>query len=246
MLTPTNNSIPIDHLPSARLYGLGNTDVNADWVTLNSPYHQAEVCFQLEVSTANAFNAMAIAAKHAGIAIGICSAYRSFERQLAIWNAKASGKRALLDANGQAISSECLTDDALIDAILCWSALPGASRHHWGTDIDVFDANQINVSKLQLVQQEYTASGPCGQLHAWLVAHSAEFGFYFPYQAGKSGVSPEPWHLSYAPKSQVLLTQFSAQDLASVLKQSDILLKPAILSRLDKLVDEYVFRVATP
>ena len=29
-------------------------------------------------------------------------------------------------------ASEC-------DAILLWSALPGASRHHWGTDFDVFD-----------------------------------------------------------------------------------------------------------
>lgn len=246
MLTPTTSTINIDPLPSARLYGLNHTDLDADWVTIASPYHQAEVYFQLEINTANAFNAMADAAKHAGITIGICSAYRSFERQLAIWNAKASGKRALLDANGQVINSEKLTDDALIDAILRWSALPGASRHHWGTDIDVFDANQINVSKLQLVQQEYAVGGPCSQLHTWLMANSADFGFYFPYQAGKSGVSPEPWHLSYAPKSQAMLTQFRSQDLANILKQSDILLKTAILTRLDKLVDEYVFRVATP
>ena len=32
------------------------------------------------------------------------------------------------------------TTAARIDAILCWSALPGGSRHHWGTDCDVIDA----------------------------------------------------------------------------------------------------------
>ena len=30
-----------------------------------------------------------------------------------------------------------------IEAILRWSALPGASRHHWGTDLDLIDAHAI-------------------------------------------------------------------------------------------------------
>ena len=36
-----------------------------------------------------------------------------------------------------------LAPDALIETILLWSALPGGSRHHWGTDVDVFDAAAV-------------------------------------------------------------------------------------------------------
>ena len=33
-----------------------------------------------------------------------------------------------------------MDDDAAIDKIIEYSTLPGTSRHHWGTDIDIIDA----------------------------------------------------------------------------------------------------------
>lgn len=227
---------------TARLYGLEPHDL----VEVLSPYHSQTTVFLLEPHTAIAFKAMAEKAAEDGIQLAICSAYRPFDRQLAIWNAKASGKRAVLDANEQAVDIEGLTDDELVDLILLWSALPGASRHHWGTDIDVFDAKQVAVSELRLVEAEYSHQGPCAKLHHWLVTHAEEFGFYFPFQRGKSGVSPEPWHISYFPVSQTLLPQFDPLALANLIENSDMLLKGAVLARLATLVDKYVRWIATP
>nr|WP_258406044.1 M15 family metallopeptidase [Shewanella acanthi] len=216
-----------------------------------SPYHGTannadHTRFFLEAQTANAFNAMAARALEDGIKLGICSAYRSFDRQLAIWNAKASGKRVVLDKKELPVDILGLSDTELVDTILLWSALPGASRHHWGTDLDVFDANQIEVSSLGLVEAEYTGSGPCAKLHIWLKTHAKDFGFYFPFQPNLSGVSPEPWHISYFPHSQGLLAQFDTQALAQIIANSDMRLKDAVLARLTELVNEYVRRVAQP
>lgn len=243
----------------ALLYGLEprvetglTADVDSDsmsdlvLVELLSPYHQRETRFKLELQTALAFQAMADSAAKDGIKLAICSAYRPFDRQLAIWNAKASGKRVVLDINEQPADIAPLSDDELVDLIILWSALPGASRHHWGTDIDVFDAEQIEVKSLRLVDAEYRDGGPCAHLHQWLVANAKDFGFYFPFQKGQSAVSAEPWHISYFPVSQTLLPQFEVQALAQVIQQSDMLLKDAVIRRLPELVAEYVHRIAQP
>ncbi|MCL1115896.1 M15 family metallopeptidase [Shewanella aestuarii] len=200
----------------------------------------------LQKDAARAFSAMRTSAKNAGIEIAICSAYRSFDKQLSIWNAKASGKRQLLDLQHQPIDFSSLSSEETIDAILLWSALPGASRHHWGTDIDVYDPSNINRDNLQLVAKEYQAGGPCHDLYLWLQQNAAQFGFYFPFQHGKSGVSPEEWHLSYFPISRGYTSLFSGSDLAKVLDNADFELKLSTLSQLDKLVSHYVKFVAPP
>ena len=78
------------------------------------------------------WSALQLASVEAGFDLAIVSAYRSFERQLLIWNEKVEGKRPLLDANGQILDAGGLDDKSLVFAILRWSALPGGSRHHWG------------------------------------------------------------------------------------------------------------------
>ena len=56
-------------------------------------------------------------------------------------------------------------------AILHWSALPGASRHHWGTEIDVIDRAALLHGQLaQLVPDEYAADGVFAKLGLWLSA----------------------------------------------------------------------------
>lgn len=199
---------------------------------------------QLQSDTAQQLMLMQTAAAKDNISLQICSAYRDLPRQLAIWNAKAKGQRAVLDARSQPIDIRHLSEDQLIDAILLWSALPGTSRHHWGTDIDVYDAHQMSRKQLQLIPSEYQADGPCHALHSWLTRYCGDFGFYFPFQAGLSGVSPEPWHLSYYPKANDYLAAFDPQSLATILSQQPIALKNAILARLEHLVSHYVFHVA--
>lgn len=200
----------------------------------------------LQSDTATAFAAMRTAAQKDGIQLAICSAYRSFDKQLSIWNAKATGKRQLLDLQHQPIDFMSLSSQQIIDSILLWSALPGTSRHHWGTDIDVYDANNINRDNLQLVAKEYQAGGPCHSLYLWLLQNAQQFGFYFPFQHGKSGVSTEEWHLSYFPIASGYTSLFCGQDLAKVLDNAEFELKQPTLTQLDKLVSHYVKFVAHP
>ncbi|MCE9789765.1 M15 family metallopeptidase [Shewanella chilikensis] len=199
----------------------------------------------LEAETAKAFLKMQAAAEQDGIALAICSGYRSFERQLAIWNAKASGKRPLLDKDSLPMGDiGALSDDELVALILLWSALPGASRHHWGTDVDLFDSAQICKHELKLVNAEYEPQGPCYKLNLWLDERALDFGFYRPFQAGLSGVSPERWHLSFLPKAKGFLEKFDSDRLRQILDQSDLALKQGLLRRLPELVETYVRRVA--
>ncbi|WP_425313983.1 M15 family metallopeptidase [Shewanella salipaludis] len=225
-------------LQRPELYGLGPDALEEG--TQLIPYQE----HWLEANTAAAFANMARAAEDAGLALAICSGYRSFERQLQIWNAKATGRRPLLDALSRPVNPEGLSHARLVELILLWSALPGASRHHWGTDIDLFDANAISRQALRLSSDEYLPQGPCGPLHAWLQANAGRFGFYFPYQAGLSGVSPEPWHLSYFPVASGWLADYDPKALYLILERAELALKPQVLARLHDLVDEYVFRIA--
>ena len=198
----------------------------------------------VEPSALAKFKLMQLAAAKDGLSIQICSGYRDLPKQLSIWNAKASGKRTLLDKNSQPIAIASLSDDQLVDAILLWSALPGISRHHWGTDIDLFDTKLIDQKDLRLISSEYAPGGPCHPMHHWLTRYANDFGFYFPYQAGLSGVSPEPWHLSYYPKANEYLRAFDLKTLADILSQQEMHLKHSVLGRLETLVDEFVYRIA--
>src|SRR5689334_2401975 len=78
-------------------------------------------------------------AARAGLDIAIVSSFRDFAAQQRIWDLKYRGERPLYDAEGNVRDHASLSEDELVDAILCWSALPGGSRHHWGTELDVVD-----------------------------------------------------------------------------------------------------------
>jgi LAS superfamily LD-carboxypeptidase LdcB len=200
--------------------------------------------YLLEQETATAFNKMRAAAEEEGIAIEICSAFRDFDRQQLIWNAKASGTKALLNKDSQPVDINGKTAEQIIELILLWSALPGTSRHHWGTDIDIFDSNKISKHDLQLIPQEYQLNGPCYRLSLWLAKNAPRFGFYLPFQPGLSGVSAEPWHLSYYPVSRHYIDMFDVKTLADILQNSSVLHKEHVLKKLDELTQEYVYRVA--
>src|SRR5688572_2341659 len=102
--------------------------------------------------------AMRAAAAADGIDLVAFSGFRDFDRQLGIWNGKFRGERPMQDRAGQPIDALTLSPADRVTAILWWSALPGASRHHWGTDFDVMDAQALPAGyRLQVIPAEYRA-----------------------------------------------------------------------------------------
>jgi LAS superfamily LD-carboxypeptidase LdcB len=155
---------------------------------------------------AEAFEALRADAAGAGFDLAIASGFRSFERQRRIWNGKADGSRPVHDDAGAPVAIEALEPAARLRAILRFSAIPGTSRHHWGTDLDVFDAAAMPEGyRLELSPAEAGPGGLFDALHRWLdqrMAIDQSFGFFRPYAVDRGGTAPERWHLSYAPLAQ--------------------------------------------
>ncbi|WP_289030704.1 M15 family metallopeptidase [uncultured Paraglaciecola sp.] len=204
--------------------------------------------FLILPKVAEAFNALQQAAKVDSIDIQIASSYRSFDRQKRIWENKWSGKTQLLDANENPIDASTLTDWQKIQAILTWSALPGASRHHWGTDLDVYDKTKIDESgsPLHLVCSEYDENGPCFELSQWLAKYAADFGFIRPYSVYKGGIAREPWHLSYKDLSEPIIKQLSPEMLLATLKQSQVLGLAALVKNMPEIYSRFVLNQGKP
>jgi LAS superfamily LD-carboxypeptidase LdcB len=179
---------------------------------------------RLQPQAVAAFHTMQRAAKAAGFDLQPASTFRDFARQLTIWNDKFRGERPVLDKDSQPIDISQLDTAARCKAILRWSALPGASRHHWGSDLDIYDPSLLPAeTKLQLASWEYQAGGYFYPLTQWLSAHMAEFGFYRPFSEDHGGIAAEPWHLSYHPLAvtaehlltpAILLEAWQSQDVA--------------------------------
>jgi len=182
-------------------------------------------------------------AASAGFILKVASSYRSFERQLLIWNNKARGLRPILNDVGDVIDITMLSECAKVFAILRWSALPGASRHHWGTDIDVFDASRIAADyQLQLTVAETQGDGPFAEFHRWLNDELVlgNSNFYRPYAQDRGGVAPEPWHLSYAPLATNFSRQLTQDLLRQQLEQTDMELKQVVLDNLDEIYQRFI------
>jgi LAS superfamily LD-carboxypeptidase LdcB len=175
------------------------------------------------------------------------SSFRDFSRQLNIWNGKFSGERSLVDASGQPIDVAGLSFPDRIEAILLWSALPGASRHHWGTDIDLIDGHATPPGyRVQLTPQEFAPGGPYAALAEWLEAHAARFGFFRPFRGVLSGVQPEPWHFSFAPVAENARRALSPAVLHKAIAAAPLLGKEQVLARLNELHARYVANIDWP
>lgn len=175
------------------------------------------------------------------------SSFRDFSRQLGIWNAKFRGDRPMLDASGRLIEVHALTPSQRIDAILLWSALPGASRHHWGTDIDVIDARATAPDyPVKLTPEEFAPGGPYAGLAQWLEVNAARFGFFRPFRGILSGVQPEPWHFSFAPLAEKARRELAPAVLYRAIEAAPLLGKETVLSRLDELHARYVASIDWP
>lgn len=193
------------------------------------------------------FLAMKADAARDGIDIAITSAFRDFAAQQRIWNLKWSGERPLYDDQGLERNHASLTGIELIEAILCWSALPGGSRHHWGSEIDVVDrAAMPEGYRVQLLPGEAAPGGIFHPLHRWLDSNMGRYGFFRPYRTFRGGVHVESWHLSYAGVSVDALTALTPEIVARAVQESDMLGKELVLQRLDELHARYIANVDMP
>ena len=175
------------------------------------------------------------------------SSFRDFSRQLAIWNGKFSGEKPMLDASGRGIQVSELSPMQRVDAILLWSALPGASRHHWGTDVDLIDRRATPPDyRVALTPEEFAPAGPFAPLAAWLETNAARYGFFRPFRGVLSGVQPEPWHFSFAPVAENARRALTPTVLHKAIAAAPLLGKEEVFARLDELHARYVGAIDWP
>ena len=227
------------------------TQLSAGQLTGREETHLVELPsgHRLQPAAAEAFTAMQIDAREAGFDLAVASSFRSYSRQLSIWNGKASGQRRIHDDAGREVAIDTLSSSEQLRAILRYSALPGSSRHHWGTDLDVFDAAAIAPDySLQLSPSEVAPGGVFDPLHCWLdrrMAAGKSWGFYRPYSLDRGGVAAERWHLSYAPLSANCERQLTAELLLACwedrrAEEASLLLGDEVRANLSQILLSYV------
>ncbi len=143
----------------------------------------------LREETYEAFIKMHNAAKEAGIDIKISSGTRNFDSQKYLWNEKW---KALGSMKGE----------SKFRKILEYVSVPGASRHHWGTDIDINGANPA-----------YFETKKGNREYSWLVENASKYGFCQTYSLKNSdrplGYNEEKWHWSYLPLAQFFTNEYT-------------------------------------
>jgi len=164
---------------------------------------------QLRKEAHDAFLEMKNAAYQDGIDIKVVSSFRNFERQESIWERKFIS----------------YTDDGMdamdaIDKIIEYSTIPGTSRHHWGTDIDIIDGNQKTTGDV-LVPSKFEEGGPFEALKKWMDENAKTYNFHLVYTDDykRKGFKYEPWHYSYAPISKPMLTAFRRKNIMALLQK---------------------------
>ncbi|MCR8921228.1 M15 family metallopeptidase [Dasania sp. GY-MA-18] len=214
---------------------LGQNDQDIDYSSAEAPLHKGVVAAYLDLQRR---------AAAAGFDLAIASAYRSYERQLAIWNAKLSGARPVYDSQNQLLLLQGLSEWQQLQAVLRWSALPGASRHHWGTDIDIYDRAAVAPDyQLQLSLAEVSEGGPFNAMHNWLdelILAEPELGFFRPYDKDRGGVAPERWHISYAPLAAHYQKALTLTAIRQCCESGDMLLKETVLNNIDLIKNRFI------
>jgi LAS superfamily LD-carboxypeptidase LdcB len=200
----------------------------------------------LHPEAGRALLALALEAAAYDIELIAASGFRDFDRQLAIWNGKFSGQRPLQGPGAELLDVRQMDEESIVRAILAWSALPGASRHHWGSEVDVYDQAALAAGQTaRLLPSEYARDGVFARLSEFLADAAARYGFYLPYDSPRGGVQPEPWHLSYAPVASRALPALTLDVLAGALRDVPLAGATVVRRLLPEIHERYVCRVAT-
>ena len=160
-----------------------------------------------------AYERMRQAAAKEGIDIKVVSAHRSYHRQREIWNAKY-----------KTLTLQGLPAKDAIQEIITYSTLPGTSRHHWGTDIDIID-NANPQSGDVLLAEKFYGDGPSSALRSWMNRNAADYGFLEVYtdHPNRKGFAHEPWHYTYHSLSKAYLEVLTNQVISEIAKDEQLL-----------------------
>lgn len=168
--------------------------------------------YKLRKEAHESFLKMKKSALKDGIDLLVVSSYRDFDHQKRIWNRKY-----------KSFTQQGLSKIKAIAKIIKYSTIPGTSRHHWGTDLDIVDGN-AKQPKNVLLTHHFEEKGPYFKLKKWLDENANSFGFYLVYTDNpqRKGFKYEPWHYSYKPLSENYLIEFQKIDIIELLKKEKI------------------------
>ena len=169
--------------------------------------------FQVRKEAYDAFISMKNAALKDNISIEVVSSYRNFAHQNRIWERKY-----------KANTEQGLSPDKAIEKIIEYSTIPGTSRHHWGTDMDLIDGN-VPQPKNVLSPEHFEGNGNYVKFKKWMDEHSRDYGFYLVYNddPDRKGVKYEPWHYSYKALSYDYLKAYRKLNLKDILSNESLL-----------------------
>ncbi|WP_308665374.1 M15 family metallopeptidase [uncultured Aggregatibacter sp.] len=196
----------------------------------------------LQAESVKAFQGLQQSAVKHGFNLQPASSFRDFARQQLIWNGKFNGERKVHDDAGNALDLSRLDDWQKSQAILRWSALPGASRHHWGTEIDIFDPDLLPQGQsLQLEPWEYEKGGYFFELSEFLTENLPHFDFSLPFMQmpAEIKIGREPWHISYMPLAEKAKQLFSAEVLLQAWEKEEIGGKATLQQHLPQIFEQY-------
>ncbi len=180
------------HPDRSDLLGLLNPASHPDFLELDLAVANRSSLY-LRIEAHQAFINMHEAALADGISLKAISAARSFDHQKMIWENKWNGRQIL---HGNVVATDIASPPERSLEILRFSAMPGTSRHHWGTDID-----------LNSLENSYFDSGYGKAVYDWLQTNASRFGFCQPYTSHgdrrQGGYEEEKWHWSYLPLARV-------------------------------------------
>ena len=191
----------------------------------------------LEKETYSAFIKMKDAAEKDGIIIKLVSGFRDFYRQQMIWNNKYK----------KFTNEFSLDGPTAIKEIIRFSTIPGTSRHHWGTEIDIIDKNFENEKDL-LISKKYEKGGIFNSLKKWMDKNSKRFGFYIVYDddSNRPGFEYEPWHYTYKPISDLYQREFLKLNLKSIISKTKVEGKEFINDEfIKKYIDENIMGISS-
>ena len=217
-VSPVAPSIDIS---TEELMGKFDPNKHIDFVLVEKKY-TPKANMRLRKEAYKAFKEMHAAASLAGISLNILSSTRNFDYQKGIWERKWAKYKAIQNPTDRA------------KKILEYSSMPGTSRHHWGTDLDLND----------FTNKSFQKGGENAKVYAWLVENAPRFGFCQPYTekgiARPNGYNEERWHWSYLPLASVYLKAYAVQ-----VQSSDIFgFKGAETAAEVQAIEHYVKGVA--
>ncbi len=172
---------------------------------LIDPQYSLKKHIHLEKDTYKAFLKLRQDALKDGVSFFVISGTRTYTKQRTIWNIKLNRTQR---------RKNMFTPLQQVLHVLKFSAIPGLSRHHWGTDIDI-----VYSKKNYTLTNEYFIQSKKGkEAYQWLTQYAHTYGFCQPYKGrpkhrGKKrylyGHQEEKWHWSYKPRSLGYMALFT-------------------------------------